>query len=239
MFYFLLSLMTSTLGSLIGIGGGIILRPILKYHGELSVSASALSTFTVFFMALFSTYRYRKDKKINYRVGGYLGIMIFPASMLGTIAIKFFSERFIGFAYILTLLFLIVIMRLRKFFIKIVISKFIKFLIIVFIGCMAGFLGIGGGPFLIPLLLFIFSVDEDKVFGTAVFIVLISSFFSLVQHIFEMNIDYLKAVPLLLGAYIGSKIGTGLNKKIENSIIIKIYNYVIVGLLLFGIYIII
>ena len=40
MLYFILSLVTSTLGSLIGIGGGVILRPSLKLLGESAKSAA-------------------------------------------------------------------------------------------------------------------------------------------------------------------------------------------------------
>ena len=63
MLYFILSLVTSTLGSLIGIGGGVILRPSLKLLGESAKSAAALSTFTVFIMAVISVYKYNKIKK--------------------------------------------------------------------------------------------------------------------------------------------------------------------------------
>ncbi len=232
MLYFILSLITSTLGSLIGIGGGVILRPSLKLLGESAKSAAALSTFTVFIMAAISVYKYRKSEKIDFKTGIKAGLFIVPGSYAGTFAIAYVSESFINFTYILVLFILICLMFFKEKIHKVEINYFLKLIISLVIGFCAGILGIGGGPFLIPLLMFVFHTDIKNIPGTSVFIVFISSLFSLAQHMADKNIDYLNAVPLAAAAIIGSVIGTKLNRKINDKTIINLYNIIMITLFL-------
>ena len=238
MIYFFLSTITSILGSLIGIGGGVILRPMLKFFNETSLTAAALSTFTVFSMALLSSYKYGKQNLIDYKAGLKIGILIIPASFIGTRAIYLVPEKAINVIYVVILFILICFMIFRKKIKKVKINKFLKIFLVFMIGFGAGILGIGGGPFLIPLLLFVFHIDEKRLFGTSVFIVLLTSFLSLVQHAYEFNIDYMKAFPLAIGAFLGSVVGTGINKKVSSDVVIRIYNIVMILLFLGGIFIV-
>ena len=232
MLYFILSLVTSTLGSLIGIGGGVILRPSLKLMGESAKSAAALSTFTVFIMAVISVYKYNKSKKIDFRTGIKAGLFIVPGSYIGTFAIAYVPESFINFTYLFVLFVLICLMFFKEKVHKIEVNYFFKLLISLVIGFCAGILGIGGGPFLIPLLMFIFHTEIKNIPGTSVFIVFISSLFSLVQHMAGGNIDYIKALPLAAAAIIGSVLGTRLNRKINEKTVISLYNVIMVVLFL-------
>ena len=232
MLYFILSLVTSTLGSLIGIGGGVILRPSLKLLGESAKSAAALSTFTVFIMAAISVYKYNKSKKIDFRTGIKAGLLIVPGSYIGTFAIAYVAESFINFTYLFVLFILICLMFFKEKIHKIEINYFFKLIISLVIGFCAGILGIGGGPFLIPLLMFVFHTEIQKIPGTSVFIVFISSLFSLVQHVTDGNIDYIKALPLAIAAIIGSVIGTKLNRKTDGKTVINLYNIIMILLFL-------
>ena len=232
MLYFILSLVTSTLGSLIGIGGGVILRPSLKLMGESAKSAAALSTFTVFIMAAISVYKYNKSQKIDFKTGIKAGLFIVPGSYAGTFAIAYVPESFINFTYLFVLFVLICLMLFKNKIHKIEVNYFFKLLISLVIGFCAGILGIGGGPFLIPLLIFIFHTEIKNIPGTSVFIVFISSLFSLVQHMADRNIDYIKALPLAAAAIIGSVIGTRLNRKIDGKTVINLYNIIMIVLFL-------
>ena len=232
MLYFILSLITSTLGSLRGIGGGVILRPSLKLLGESAKSAAALSTFTVFIMAAISVYKYNKSKKIDFTTGIKAGLFIVPGSYIGTFAIAYVPESFINFTYLFVLFVLICLMFFKEKIHKIEVNYFFKLLISLVIGFCAGILGIGGGPFLIPLLMFIFHTEIKNIPGTSVFIVFISSLFSLMQHMADGNIDYIKALPLAAAAIIGSVLGTRLNRKINEKAVISLYNVIMIVLFL-------
>ena len=80
--------------------------------------------------------------------------------------------------------------------------------------------------------MFVFHTEIQKIPGTSVFIVFISSLFSLVQHVTDGNIDYIKALPLAIAAIIGSVIGTRLNRKTDGKTVINLYNIIMILLFL-------
>ena len=61
---FIISILSSTIGSITGIGGGVIIKPVLDMTGLLSVSViSFLSGCTVLTMSTVSLIRSRKTNK--------------------------------------------------------------------------------------------------------------------------------------------------------------------------------
>ncbi|WP_108650313.1 sulfite exporter TauE/SafE family protein [Dongshaea marina] len=201
--YLCLSLSTSILGGFIGIGGGVILRPSLSYFHESANAAAALSIASVFFMALFSFFRYQKNTAINYRVALLVSCTILPGTIIGTCAISYIDESYINGAYLLVLILLLLCTLFNKQFSNLPSYLVINISLSVLIGFLAGLLGIGGGPFLIPLLMLAFKLNSKQITGTSVFIVLLSSTVSLGQHMLAMNLDYMKALPLIIGAIFG------------------------------------
>ena len=75
--YLFVSFFASVAGSICGIGGGIIIKPVLDAFGTLEVSAiSFLSGCTVLTMSAYSVVKARisKDTAIDFSVSSYLGI---------------------------------------------------------------------------------------------------------------------------------------------------------------------
>ena len=89
--FFAVSLLASIVGSICGIGGGVIIKPVLDAMNVMSVSCiSFLSGCTVLTMSVVSVYKnMRAGKKLNLRiatllavgaaVGGVAGKMMFQA----------------------------------------------------------------------------------------------------------------------------------------------------------------
>ena len=104
LFVFAVCLCASTIGGVCGIGGGVVIKPLLDATGVMSVSTvSFLSGLTVLAMALISVYKNRKTRELDVArsiplgvgaaVGGVLGKRLFEMiklalgadQMLGTI----------------------------------------------------------------------------------------------------------------------------------------------------------
>ncbi|HEV2943167.1 TPA: TSUP family transporter, partial [Streptococcus pneumoniae] len=68
--YFLIIIIASGLGSISGMGGGIIIKPLMDSFGYHSVSDIAFySSFSVFIMAIISTIkRFSQSKEIKWRL---------------------------------------------------------------------------------------------------------------------------------------------------------------------------
>lgn len=78
------------------------------------------------------------------------------------------------------------------------------------VGFMAGLLGIGGGVFIVPLLIYILKMPAKTAAATSIFIVVFSSFSGFVAHISLASTNWkfilLAAVFSFSGGYFGSRI---------------------------------
>jgi uncharacterized membrane protein YfcA len=71
------------LGSMIGLGGGIIVVPILTFFGFSPTLAASNSLFAAFSNAIASTISYSRQKRIEYSLGVKLGLLTIPGTVLG------------------------------------------------------------------------------------------------------------------------------------------------------------
>jgi len=96
-----------TLGSMIGVGGGLIMTPALTFMGFAPAQISSTSLFAVTFTSASSTISYAKQKKIHYLVGLKMAALAIPGAIAGAfisgvIAIEPFKIYF-GILTIVTL----------------------------------------------------------------------------------------------------------------------------------------
>ena len=71
------------LGSMIGLGGGIIVVPVLTFFGFPPTLAASNSLFAAFTNAVASTISYSRQKRIEYSLGIKLGLLTIPGTILG------------------------------------------------------------------------------------------------------------------------------------------------------------
>ncbi len=81
-------------------------------------------------------------------------------------------------------------------------------------GMLAGLIGIGGGIFLVPILLYGFGFDMRKAAGTGILIVLAVSVLGTIQHARLGNVHLGLAVPLMLGSAIAAQFGATLTRSL-------------------------
>ena len=73
------------LGSMIGLGGGIIVVPVLTFLGFPPTAAASNSLFAALSNAIASTISYSKQKRIEYSLGIKLGLLSIPGTVLGAV----------------------------------------------------------------------------------------------------------------------------------------------------------
>ena len=76
------------------------------------------------------------------------------------------------------------------------------------IGFMAGLLGIGGGVFIVPLLIYFLGIPTKSAAATSMFIVCFSSFTGFVTHVSIGAIDWKFVLPAAVFSFIGGQIGS-------------------------------
>jgi len=73
------------LGSMIGLGGGIIVVPVLTFLGFPPTAAASNSLFAALSNAIASTISYSRQKRIEYTLGLKLGLLTIPGTILGAL----------------------------------------------------------------------------------------------------------------------------------------------------------
>ncbi|MEM2210412.1 MAG: sulfite exporter TauE/SafE family protein [Nitrososphaerales archaeon] len=90
----IIAIMMGILSSIIGVGGGFIMVPLLILIYNLKAHiAIGTSIVTVFFTAISATIVYFKQKRIDWKLGALTAILTIPTAYLGAYATKFFDSR--------------------------------------------------------------------------------------------------------------------------------------------------
>ena len=81
----ILGFAAGVLGSMIGLGGGIVVVPVLTFFGFSPQLAASNSLFAAFSNAIASTASYARQKRIEYSLGWKLGLLSIPGTILGAL----------------------------------------------------------------------------------------------------------------------------------------------------------
>lgn len=220
------------IGSLIGVGGGIVMTPVLTYMGFSPAVIASSSLIAVFATSLSSTLTYVRKKYINYRLGLQLALPAIPGSIIGGFFSNFVSLDYfkIYFAILLTSV------GLYIFFKNQIINKTLNrtpkpvfYLILIFgtfgAGVISSFFGIGGGIIFVPILVIIYKLKMINASPTAQFTLLISTITGLLTHIILEHPDYSYGITLALGAFFGAQLGSRSIHLINENILNKILSF--------------
>ena len=84
-------------------------------------------------------------------------------------------------------------------------------------GLLAGFLGIGGGFLLVPLLIYVVGCKPPIAAGTCTFGILISCAYASLTHTFKGNVDFISAILIFIGSSIGVQIGASATRRVKEA----------------------
>ncbi len=207
------------LGSMIGLGGGIIVVPVLTFAGFPPTIAASNSLFAAFSNAIASTISYSRQKRIVYSTGFRLGLLSVPGTILGAYFSSDVTPNLFKILFGLILLSSsIYIFLKRKLHTKKTNSKQVWILATgasFFAGIISSFFGIGGGIIFVPLMVVTMGMMMKHAAPTSQFILLFASFSGLLTHSFLGHPDYLQATFLALGAFGGGLVGARLSLDIK------------------------
>lgn len=243
-------LVATTLGAFVGLGGGVIIKPVLDFIGaQPREQVDFLSSVSVFTMSLVSTGKAIKNKtKINKNIVAFVSAGSVIGGYLANFCIEFIGEfmpqnkiRCIQ-AFALAVLIAAVSLYVGKerfsFCIK---NNFAIMLVGFCLGFIASFLGIGGGPVNIAVLTLFFSlnVKESAVYSVAI---IFFSQLSKLASIFLSNgiapyTHQFKTLLFILPAAVaGGIIGSKLNAKFDDKLIRKVFVAAMVFIIVLNVY---
>ncbi len=250
--FLLVSFFASAMGGICGIGGGVIIKPVLDTIGVMSVSSiSFLSGCTVLSMSTISVIKSLKIDKsvvnlktatalaIGAAIGGILGKQAFHC-----IYVIFPKEKTVGAiqAIVLiiittgTLLYTLYSNKIKTYVIS---NQTVCVLIGLFLGVLSSFLGIGGGPINLIVLTYFFSMDLKCAAVNSLYIIMFSQFTSLFNSIISGVIPEFNTLALILmviGGMSGGMVGSKVNKTISVKGVNKLFIALMVVIIFINIY---
>ena len=222
------------LGSMIGLGGGIIVVPVLTFFGYSPTLAASSSLLAAFSNAVASTFSYSRQKRIEFSLGLKLGLLTIPGTVLGAyvssnVAPEIFKILF-GFVLIASAIYIFVRKKIENK--KVNLSKQMMVFSIsasFFAGILSAFFGIGGGIIFVPLMVVGMGMMMKKAAPTSQLILLFASFSGVIVHSLLGHSDFLIGGFLALGSFIGGLVGARLSVDIKERFLQIIVSVVIIA----------
>ena len=250
--FFIVAFLSSIVGAICGIGGGVVIKPVLDM---LQMGAPAtinfLSGCTVLSMSLYSVSKSLRagDSKVEMSTGTPLAI---GAALGGVVGKEMFSavKNFFGGSSMVggvqaialgiitlgTLVYTINKSRIRTHKAS---SKALCAVIGLLLGIMSSFLGIGGGPINLVVLFFFFSMDTKTAAENSLYIILFSQIASLLASILTATVPAFSLGMLLLmvaGGICGGICGRSVNKKLDSAAVDKLFIALMVLMIFINLY---
>ena len=229
--YLIVSLGASVVGAICGIGGGVIMKPVLDLAGTDSVSTiSFLSCCTVLSMSCYSVTKsmMAKDSQVDLKSGTPLAVGAAVGGVLGSQTFKIVKAAFenqnmvgavqagcLALITLLTICYALLSGRIRLHQIK---NGAVCGIIGLLLGIISSFLGIGGGPINLMVLSFFFSMDTKVAAQNSLYIILFSQAANLLTTLVSGSVPSFEwsALALMVAGGIGGGIvGRSLYKKMD------------------------
>lgn len=251
-FLLAIAFFASVIGSICGVGGGVFMKPVLDMFSLVSVStASFLSAMTVLAMTSYTTAKNLMSKNrviavhevaplaLGAAMGGVAGKYLFEqikellpyADKIGAV-----QAVFLGVVALGALVYTLSKSRIRTRHVQ---SQAASVLIGLCLGIMSSFLGIGGGPIDLIVLLYFFSMDTKKAVQNSLFVILFSQAFSLVYMLLSGTVpefEPLALIFMIIGGIVGGMCGRGISAKISNSTTDKLFIGLLALIVLISVY---
>ncbi|MBM3895917.1 MAG: sulfite exporter TauE/SafE family protein [Thaumarchaeota archaeon] len=208
------------LGSILGLGGGIIVVPVLTFFGYSPTLAASTSLFAAFSNAVASTISYTRQKRIQFSIGLKLGLLSIPGTILGAyisseITPSLFKILF-GLVLIVSAIYIFINRKIeskqhnqsKQVMLFAVGASF-------FAGIISSLFGIGGGIVFVPLMVIVMGLSMKEAAPTSQFILLFASAAGLAAHSALGHPDFIQALLLAAGAFAGGFVGARLSVDIK------------------------
>jgi uncharacterized membrane protein YfcA len=243
-------------GTIVGIGGGPIIMPILYtlYHYD-SETLVANCLFIVFLNALSGSVGYSLQGRVDYTGGLKFSLAAIPGAMLMSafhhvVEITWFNTAFGLFLLALAIHSSLSAERVdaprrmpklqRAGFRRVRLAdssgeRFDFFSndrlgvrLNVVLGGLIGFLGIGGGVLQVPILLYLLRFPPHVATATSHFVTLVTCLAALVPHLFLGNVHFGETAWMGAGVVAGAQLGAKVARNISSKTIVYLFAAVLV-----------
>jgi uncharacterized membrane protein YfcA len=219
----------SVFGSMVGLGGGFILVPILRiFLGFSPAYAAGTSLVLIVANSASGAFTYLLQRRVHLKIGWLIAAGGLPGGVLGAIASFHISARL--FDTILAVLLVAVAVDMawnaerrmagRVEQDRVTEIKGMSYRAALGLGFVVGIFsslfGLGGGIILVPTFLYFSELPVHAISATSHFAILLTSPVGLVVHILQRDIVARDVLPLVAGGLLGGPIGARLSLRLRS-----------------------
>ena len=221
---FVIGAAASIFGSLVGLGGGFVIIPVLRIaFGVPPAQVAGTSLILVLANTAASTIGYLRDRVVDLRLAVPFTVGAVPGSVAGVLVVRHLSPTGFDVLYGIVLVSLAVLVVKRRSVTSRAADERtwahdprVGVVAGVAVGFFSSLFGIGGGVVLIPLLLVAARMPPHVVTATSAFVITTTAPVGIVTHALEGHVDWVFALPLVLGGVVGGSVGPAIAKRISS-----------------------
>lgn len=231
--FVLVCFLASAVGCICGIGGGVIIKPVLDAFGIYSASTiSFMSGCIVLSMTCYSIVKAQLSGEsliqkqttvplgIGASLGGVAGKLLFDLIRSSASNANTVGAIQAAVLFLVTLGTLLYMLRSGKIKTHTVRNPILCVIIGLCLGLISSFLGIGGGPINLVVLSFFFSMETKVAAQNSLFIILLSQIASLLVTLLRRTVPDFPVVMfvfMVLSGILGGIVGRRVNKRIDSA----------------------
>ncbi len=228
-FLFMAGSAVGFLSGFLGLGGGIILFPVLFYMtpalGFEPMDVKSITGLTMaqgFFASLSATFFYKSEKLVNKSLVLTLGLSLFASSLAGSLASKAVPDGALLFIFGVLAITAAAMMFMPRSYRhdevtedKVSFNRPLAIAIGLGLGFFLGMVGQGGAFITIPVLLYVLRIPLRVALGSTLAIGVLSATAGLFGKVATGQVPFLMAGAMLLGAIPMARVGGMVSKKTD------------------------
>ena len=181
-----LGFIAGTIGSMVGLGGGIITVPVMTLAGYSPTLAVTVSLYAIFSNAAASTILYARRGLVEYKTGIFMAAIAIPGTALGAIASSWVKQDefqvLFGILMITVAIYTATRQNIRGRAKVGTVSALVAAAASLGAGMVSSFFGIGGGIIFVPVLVAVLGMGMSRAAPTSQFALLFISFAGMISH---------------------------------------------------------
>lgn len=216
-----IGLLGGFMAGFLGIGGGIVMIPLLMYGAGLPVKlVTGISMAQAFFATASGLLIHRRNRTVDVRLGSALGAAGVVGGLIGSLGS---SSSLVSPRALLALYMLLVAIALGLLIFAPRSEKpkdkpvklWQAFPLGLAVGIMAGMLGVGGGFIMTPLMISVLRIPTKVAVGTSLLMILPTTFSGAAGKIATGQFDPAIAAAVIAGSIIGAQFGGRANSRVS------------------------
>ncbi|MCC5891407.1 sulfite exporter TauE/SafE family protein [Exiguobacterium sp.] len=232
-----LGALVGALSGFFGIGGGVIIVPVLLFNGYTAAEAVATSLLFVVGTSLSGAKKHSSLGNVSWSTGMTIGLAGAVTAQLSSRLVLTISGTY---DWLLNVFYLAILsyfaVTLLKKTSKRKKRKNSEFGASLSIGAIAGLLsallGIGGGFIIVPLLVSWLGFTSHRAVGTSLAAVLFIALGGLAGYLPSLQLDFILPAALLVGAFIGAPTGAALTNRYREKEISRRLGFLYIAVIL-------